>query len=154
MSKLRNTPNIDFDGATLNILPDISETLDHPRALKPLLGQLKGDGATYRWGFPACLIATKNDRSSTLRFPEELPAFLQDMNLPHMELPGWQNPTPTFSAPRTSKLHQSRSLSPPQAHLRKMGEMSPSIHSSPLLPCLYASPVVHILTLHSSMLRV
>lgn len=104
MTKLRSTPNIDFDGAVLNIYPDISkETLDRRRALKPLLDHLRGDGITYKWGFPASLIATKNGRSCTLRFPEELPTFLHDLNLQPMELPGWQNPIPTFSAPQASQ---------------------------------------------------
>lgn len=104
MAKLRSTPNIDFDGAVINIFPDISkETLDRCRALKSLLDQLRGDGITYRWGFPTCLIATKNGRSFMLRFPEELSAFLQELNLPQMELPGWQNPIPNFKAPLASQ---------------------------------------------------
>lgn len=98
MTKLWNTPNIDFDRAVINIFPDLSkETLDHRRALKPLLDQLRTDGITYRWGFPACLIATKNGCSFTLRFPEELSTFLQDLNLPPVELPRWQGPIPRFS---------------------------------------------------------
>lgn len=41
MIKLRGVPNIDFEGATLNIFPDLSkETLEHRRALRPLLDQL------------------------------------------------------------------------------------------------------------------
>lgn len=97
MMKMRGLPNVDFDGAVITIFPDLSkETLDRRRALKPLLDHLRSDGITYRWGFPACLIATKNGRSHTLRFPEELPTFLQDLNLPSMELPGWQDPVPKF----------------------------------------------------------
>lgn len=138
MTKLQNTPNIDFDGSTLNIYPDISkETLDCRRALKPLLEQLRGDGITYRWGFPACLIATKNGGSFTLRFPEEHCAFLQDLNLPHMELPVWQNPIPTFSVPgppNGAKPQPSKNVFLPQAHLRKTGEMSPCTQQSPLPP--------------------
>lgn len=69
MTKLRSTPYIGFDGV-VNIFPDLSqETLDRRRALKPLLAQLRADGVTYRWGFPACLIATKNGRSFTLLVP-------------------------------------------------------------------------------------
>ena len=121
MIKLRNTPNIDFDGAILQIFPDISkETLDRRRAQKPLLERLRSDGTTYRWGFPASLIATKNGRSSTLRFPEELPTFLQDLHLPHMELPGWQNPIPTFSALRSSQWQKT------PAKLRKVSTPSSS----------------------------
>lgn len=98
MMKMRGLPNIDFDGATITIFPDISkDTLDRRRALKPLLDLLRTDGITYRWGFPACLIATKNGRSHTLRFPEELTTFLQALNLPPLELPGWQNSIPKFS---------------------------------------------------------
>lgn len=89
MIKLRGTPNIDFDG----VFPDLTkETLERRRALKPLLDQLRGDGATYRWGFPACLIATKDGRSSTLRFPEDLPAFSHEIGIP-----GWHDLIPDFS---------------------------------------------------------
>lgn len=42
MTKLQNIPNIDFDGAIINIFPDISkQTLDRRRALKPLVDQLQ-----------------------------------------------------------------------------------------------------------------
>lgn len=100
MVKLRSTPNIDFDGAVINTFPDLSKkTLDRHRALKPLLDQLRTDGVTHRWGFPSCLIATKNGRSFTLRFPEELPTFLHELNMPLLELPGWQDPIPMFSVP-------------------------------------------------------
>lgn len=103
MIKMRGIPNIDFDGATISIYPDLSkDTLDRRRALKPLLDNLRSDGITYRWGFPACLIATKNGRSHTLRFPEELPTFMQDLHLSPMELPGWQDSIPKFSCPMDS----------------------------------------------------
>lgn len=97
MIKLRNMQDIDFDGAKLHIFPDLSKaTLDRRRVLKPLLERLQSEGITYRWGFPACLIATKSGRSSTLRFPEDLPIFLQELNIQHFELPGWQDPIPIF----------------------------------------------------------
>lgn len=94
MVKLQSTPNIDFDGAVINISPDLSkETLDRRRALKPLLDQLKMDGVTYKWGFPSCLITTKNGRSFMLQFPEDLPTFLHDLNMPPLELLGWKTPS-------------------------------------------------------------
>ncbi|PIO31496.1 hypothetical protein AB205_0176850, partial [Aquarana catesbeiana] len=107
MTKMRGLPNIDFDGATITIYPDLSkDTLDRRRTLKPLLDHLRSDGITYRWGFPACLIATKKGRSHTLRFPEELPTFLQDLHLSPIELPGWQDPIPKFSCPMDSSLEK------------------------------------------------
>lgn len=89
MVKLRSILAIDLDEAVLNIYPDLSkETLERGRALRPLLNQIQSDGATYKWGFPLCLIATKNGRSSNLRFLEDLQAFCNDLNITPMELPG------------------------------------------------------------------
>lgn len=118
MINLQGTPNIDFDGTTLNIFPDLSkETLERRRALKPLLDQLRGIGATYRWGFPACLIATKDGRSSTLRFPEDLPAFSREIGIPLVDLTGWHDLIPDFSTPldpmwRDTPLKKKRNTTP------------------------------------------
>lgn len=118
MIKLWDTPNIDFDGATLNIFPDLSkETLERRRVLNLLLDQLRGDGATYKWGFPACLIASKNGHSSTLRFPEDLPAFFCEIGTPPIDLPGLQDMIPDFSTPldpmwRSTPLKKKRTDAP------------------------------------------
>lgn len=91
---------IDFDGADINIFPDLfKETLESRRALKPPLDQLRANGATYRWGFPSCFLATKNGSTSTLQFPEDLPASFHKISMPPVELPSWQDPIPVFSVP-------------------------------------------------------
>lgn len=53
MSKARKQDPIDFDGATVTLLPDLSKhTLDKRKALKRLLNLLRDHNLTYWWGFP------------------------------------------------------------------------------------------------------
>ena len=97
MRKARETPSLDFDGATLSFFPDLAkETLDRRRALRPLTEKLREASITYRWGFPAALIATRNGKTAVLRFPEDLEKFCADVDVPPPELPGWQDVIPAL----------------------------------------------------------
>lgn len=72
-------------------------TLECQRAPHPLLDKLREANVTYRWGFPACLIATKDGHSATLQFPEDLEKFCQDMHIDPLDLPGWQEHLPVLT---------------------------------------------------------
>ena len=89
--KLRGQPPIVLDGMELQIFSDLSaETLARRRALKPLLKQMIDLNIRYTWGHPACLIGTKDGRSATLRFPEELEEFCKKLDIQMPDLPGWE----------------------------------------------------------------
>lgn len=81
---------IDFDGASITILPDVSRrTLQMRRTLRPLLDLIKNNGATYRWGFPFHLIIKKGNNSFTLRSPENLPDLFQFLRTDPIQVPNW-----------------------------------------------------------------
>ena len=79
-----------FEGTELQIFTDVApETLARRWLLKPLLKQMIDMNIKYNWGFPACLIGTKEGRSTTLRFPEGLDDFCRKLDIPVPDLPGW-----------------------------------------------------------------
>lgn len=81
---------IDFDGAQISLLPDVSRrTLQMRRCMKPLLEKFSEQGITYKWGHPFHLIARKGGRTYTLQHPREVPTFLNTLGLPLMSLPNW-----------------------------------------------------------------
>lgn len=97
MPKAREVTTLDFDGATSSFFPDlVKETLDCHRAPRPLIDNLCNNAINYRWGFPACLIANKDSRITTLHFPEDLEKFSLKPNITPLELPGWQKDTPAL----------------------------------------------------------
>lgn len=72
---------IEFDGATLQILPDMSRaTLQRRALLKPVLESARRNGFTYRWGYPLAVTFRKAQVSFTLRSPADLPALFTFMN--------------------------------------------------------------------------
>lgn len=82
--------HIDFDGAQISLLPDVSRrTLQMRRCMKPLLESFGEQGITYKWGHPFHLIARKGGRSYVLRHPREVPTFLNSLGLPSLSLPNW-----------------------------------------------------------------
>lgn len=69
LGKLRHQPGLSFEGAEIQVYPDLSaETLTRRWLLKPLTSILKTTETPYQWGFPACLIGKKcSDSQKTLR---------------------------------------------------------------------------------------
>ena len=89
--KLRGQPPIVYEGTELQIFSDLSlETLARRRVLKPLLKRMMDLNMKYTWGFPACLVGTKDGRSATLRFPEDLEEFCKKLDIQIPDLPGWE----------------------------------------------------------------
>lgn len=85
---------IDFDGARIAIMPDISRaTLQRRAMLKPLLEKLRQRKGTYRWGFPLQLTVHKEAASFLLRQHDDLPDLFKFLDLELIldwlcELPG------------------------------------------------------------------
>lgn len=90
--------DIDFDGAHVQILPDISRaTLQRRAMLKPALEAARSRGCTYRWGYPLAVIVRSDDSSFTLRSPADLPAFFTFLGSDPVQVPNWlmKIPRPT-----------------------------------------------------------
>ncbi|XP_018409373.1 PREDICTED: dynein heavy chain 3, axonemal-like [Nanorana parkeri] len=84
---MKNASEMVMDGVNIQAYVDLAlETLARRRALKPLTQALISRQITYRWGFPACLIATYEGRTATLRHPEDLVEFCEKMDITPPEL--------------------------------------------------------------------
>lgn len=85
--------SIDFDGAQVTLLPDVSrKTFQMRRCLRPLLEHLTERRIPYKWGHPFHLIVRKNGRPLALRHPSEVPSFLEALGLPSVQVPDWLAP--------------------------------------------------------------
>lgn len=85
---------IKFNETETFIFTDLSqETLTRRRALKPLVNQLQAKNISYRWGFPACLVAKNQGVSATLQFPEDLKEFCSKLDLPCINIENWEKRT-------------------------------------------------------------
>lgn len=68
--------DIDFDGAHMQILPDLSRaTLQRRAMLKPALEIARRHGCTYFWGYPLAVIFCTEQASFMLRMPADLPTL-------------------------------------------------------------------------------
>lgn len=95
MRKACNMHTIDFDGAPIQLYPDLSWiTLQQRRSLQPLFTSLKEHDYRYHWGLTFSLTAKKDGRSTTLRYPENLHSFCRELDIPVPPTPGW-DPLPT-----------------------------------------------------------
>lgn len=76
----------------IQVFADLApETLARRRMLEPLLDQMRIQNIKYNWGFPACLIGSKDGRSARLRFPDELGDFCKKLEIQEPSLPEWCN---------------------------------------------------------------
>lgn len=81
---------LEFDGAAIHLLPDISRrTLLMRRTLKPLLDGISEKGLTYKWGHPFHLIVRKGASTFTLRHPSELPHLFTFTEMNPVDVPNW-----------------------------------------------------------------
>lgn len=115
MRGMRRRPYLEFEGTKLLFFPDLSRwTLE-------LLDALRNTRATYRWGFPFRLTATKEGISATLRDKDD--TFLQMLSLSDVDLPDWRDSgtSPYPSSQREwQELHRKRFQHPPD-HLTPRG---------------------------------
>lgn len=81
---------IDSNGATIQILPDLSKyTLQMRRSMKLLLDKLREEGATYRWGFPFSLHIQKGQQFFVLRAHTQLPDMFTRLSMTPILLHDW-----------------------------------------------------------------
>lgn len=81
---------IDYKGATIQILPDLSRyTLQMRRNMKPLLEKLCEEGATYRWGFPFSLHIQKDQQFFVLHTHTQLPDMFAKLSMTPIALSDW-----------------------------------------------------------------
>lgn len=68
--------NIDFDGAAVRILPDLSRaTLQRWALLRPVLEQALQLGFTYSWGYPLSTTFRRGSCSFIFHTPGDLPTL-------------------------------------------------------------------------------
>lgn len=80
---------VEFDGATIQIMPDLSRaTLQRRAMLKPVLELAQHAVITYHWGFPIAVTFWKQSQFFTLRSPAELPALFDVLEADPVDVPG------------------------------------------------------------------
>lgn len=121
---------IDFDGASIQLLPDLSRaTLGMRRAVRPLLAAIRESGATYTWGFPFHVQVKKENRQFILKSPDQLPELFLFLGSDPIPVPNWLDALLEDSAPQISNpLPQRRRRS------RSSGAVSGQAHIHPSDP--------------------
>lgn len=115
MRKAREKDRMLHDNPEIELYQDLSPlTLQQRRALRPLLDSLRARGATYRWGFPFSLTATRNGRTAQLQVPEDLLLFCDQMGIPPIALPEWSKILEIPQYPSTGREYQMRPPKLPQ----------------------------------------
>lgn len=72
-----------YHGAEIKLYQDLSYvTLQHRKDLRPLLEHLRARNITYGGKFPFCLSVTHLGRTVTLRGPEDVQPFFEELDLP------------------------------------------------------------------------
>lgn len=81
---------LEFDGATIKILPDLSRgTLQRRALLRPALELARRKGYTYRWGYPLAVTFRNGATSCTLHTPAELPDFFDFLEVELVAVSDW-----------------------------------------------------------------
>ncbi|CAH2275139.1 Hypothetical predicted protein [Pelobates cultripes] len=119
MRAARAQRSIAYMDSQVMLFQDLSSlTLDARRALKPLTTMLQEKRIPYKWGFPFSLQAKIDNRWHTLRWPNDVPRFLQSTGLPHVHVQNWilENPParPTGPYPVAENLLGGRAAPPPR----------------------------------------
>lgn len=94
---------LDFDGASVQLFPDLSRLALRMRGqMRTLLEAIRTTGATYRWGHPFHLIVLKGNNSFVLRWPDQLPDLFSFLAIPGFSVPNWLDFPITFSSSRST----------------------------------------------------
>uniref|UniRef100_A0A8C5PTI2 Uncharacterized protein n=1 Tax=Leptobrachium leishanense TaxID=445787 RepID=A0A8C5PTI2_9ANUR len=100
MKAARNMPSIIFDDHTVELFQDVSRsTLLARRELKPVTDQLRARSIRYRWGYPFALHVRADNRSLSISTPEDVPDFLQALELSPVTVLGWFGGDPNAPPP-------------------------------------------------------
>lgn len=90
--KLRGRSPLQFEEARISVFADLAkDTLVRRCHLKPLLDLMIKQNIKYSWGFPACLMGSKDGRTAKLRFPDDLEGFCGKLGIQVPLLPDWVN---------------------------------------------------------------
>ncbi|XP_077327569.1 uncharacterized protein LOC143962118 [Lithobates pipiens] len=90
MRQARLARVVTFRNTPVQLFPDLSWlTLQKRRILQPLLRTLQEAAIPYRWGFPISLTGKHQGKMASLRFPEDLHAFCEDLGVRPPQLPDW-----------------------------------------------------------------
>lgn len=117
---------LEFDGAMVKLLPDISRsTLLRRAILKPLLDLARRCNATYHWGFPLSVTFHKDQWSFMLRSPESLPALFTFLGTDPIEIPNWLDYLPCT----VGRMNAPRNQAPRPQRLQRSGRRPRSISS-------------------------
>ncbi|CAH2294495.1 Hypothetical predicted protein [Pelobates cultripes] len=81
MRKARSRPSWHFQDSDVIIYNDLS-----PMG-RPITQALRDKQIPFKWGFPFCLQARYNNEWAQVRWPEEVPSFLQKLELNLIEVP-------------------------------------------------------------------
>lgn len=81
---------VNFDGATIKILPDLTRaTLQRKDLLRPILDLATQRGCTYRWGYPLVVTIREAMASFTLRTSTDLPALFTFLESDPVQVLDW-----------------------------------------------------------------
>lgn len=120
---------VEFDGATIKLLPDLSRaTLQRRAMLRPLLDLARRQDCTYRWGYPLAVSFRKTNASFMLRTPADLPALFAFLGVEPIQVPNWLTILPRTSGRPGPSAQQNFQL-PRCLRPRRRGQ-SPSIEGA------------------------
>ncbi|CAH2281613.1 Hypothetical predicted protein [Pelobates cultripes] len=78
------------EGAQVSLFNNLSPyTLDARRALRTVTVALRDRNIAYKWGYPFALLTRHQDTWIAARWPEEVPHFLEELNLPPTPVANW-----------------------------------------------------------------
>ncbi|CAH2305453.1 Hypothetical predicted protein [Pelobates cultripes] len=114
MRKARERPTWPYRGTQVALYNDLSPiTLESRRALRPVTTALRERDITYKWGFPFALMARHRNGWISIRWPEEVLRFMEELGLPIPVVPNWILGTsaPTQRTQRGPRRRETRSPS-------------------------------------------
>lgn len=90
LSKARFAKSISYEGSEITIFQDVSKyTLDKRRQLATFTRALRDNKIKYRWLYPFGILISHNNRTFTVKSPEELAAIVPKLNIGQVEIPDW-----------------------------------------------------------------
>lgn len=91
MLKARTRRNLQFEGVSIQLFPDLSWiTLQKRRHMRPLLDILRDNQIPYRWNFPFALLARREGRLVTLKAHEDLQDFCKSLATQVPKMADWE----------------------------------------------------------------
>lgn len=116
---------VEFDGATIKVLPDLSRaTLQRRAILRTLLDLSRRQDCTYQWGYPLAVSFRKMNAAFTLRTPADLPAFFAFLEVEPIPVQNWLTILPRTSGRPGSSTQ--RHPQPPRRQRNRRRARSPS----------------------------